>query len=82
MTTVTIGMDLGDRKHQICVLDEAACKVAEVTIDNTATAIGKHFRKYAGAVVAVARKLAVLLHYLWKTGADYVALHKAGSPVA
>ncbi len=53
MTTVTIGMDLGDRKHQICVLDEAASKVAEVTVDNTATSIRKHFRPYAGAVVAM-----------------------------
>jgi transposase len=46
-------MDLGDRKHQICVLDEAAGKVAEVTIDNTATAIRKYFRKYSGALVAM-----------------------------
>jgi len=46
-------MDLGDRKHQICVLDEAAGKVAEVTIDNTATALRKYFRKYAGALVAM-----------------------------
>jgi len=53
MTTVTIGMDLGDRKHQICVLDEAAGKVAEVTIDNTATALRKYFRPYAGALVAM-----------------------------
>ena len=52
MTTVTIGMDLGDRKHQICVLDEAAGKVAEVTIGNTATALRKYFRPYAGALVA------------------------------
>lgn len=53
MTTVTIGMDLGDRKHQICVLDEAASKVAEVALDNTATAIRKYFRRYAGALVAM-----------------------------
>jgi hypothetical protein len=53
MTTVTIGMDLGDRKHQICVLDAAASKVAEVTIDNTATALRKYFSKYAGALVAM-----------------------------
>lgn len=53
MTTVTIGMDLGDKKHHICVLDEAAGEVTEVTVDNTATALGKYFRKYAGAVVAM-----------------------------
>jgi len=53
MTSVTIGMDLGDRKHQLCVLDEAGGKVAEVTVDNAATALGKYFRKHAGAVVAM-----------------------------
>lgn len=53
MTTVTIGMDLGDRKHQICVLDEAGGKVAEVTVDNTAPAIRKYFGQYAGALVAM-----------------------------
>jgi transposase len=34
---------------------------------------GKNAKKRA--VVAVARKLSVLLHYLWKTGVDYVPLH-------
>jgi transposase len=53
MTTVTIGMDLGDRKHQICVLDKAGGKVAEVAIDNTVTAIRKYFRAYEDALVAM-----------------------------
>jgi hypothetical protein len=29
------------------------------------------------AIVAVARKLAVLMHHLWLTGDDYVALREA-----
>jgi transposase len=41
---------------------------------------GKNAKKRA--VVAVARKLSVLLHSLWKTGADYVPLRTAGSQVA
>lgn len=53
MTTVTIEMDLGDRKHQICVLDEAGGKTGEVAIDNTATAIRKAFARYGGALVAM-----------------------------
>jgi transposase len=53
MTTVTIGMDLGDKKHQICVLDETGVAVAEVAVDNTAAAVSKYFRKYVGAVVAM-----------------------------
>ena len=40
---------------------------------------GKNAKKRA--VVAVARKLSVLLHYLWKTGADYVPLRGADAPV-
>jgi hypothetical protein len=39
---------------------------------------GKNAKKRA--VVAVARKLAVLLHHLWKTGADYVPLRTAAEP--
>ncbi len=53
MTKVTIGMDLGDRKHQICVLDETAARVAEVALDNTAAAIRQYFQPYAGALVAM-----------------------------
>ena len=41
---------------------------------------GKNAKKRA--VVAVARKLSVLLHHLWKTGVDYEPLHTAGSPGA
>jgi len=38
---------------------------------------GKNAKKRA--VVAVARKLSVLLHYLWKTGVDYVPLRPTAS---
>lgn len=53
MTTVTVGMDLGDRKHQICVLDERGRRVSQTSVNNTAPAVRKHFQKYAGAVVAM-----------------------------
>jgi len=53
MSSVTIGMDLGDKKHQMCVLDEAGSKVSEATIDNTAGAVRKYFRPYADALVAM-----------------------------
>lgn len=53
MTTVTIGMDLGDRKHQICVLNETGGKVAEEMVDNTVGALNKYFRPHGGAVVAM-----------------------------
>ncbi len=41
---------------------------------------GKNARKRA--VVAVARKLAVVMHHLWTTGQDYVPLYKAMGAVA
>lgn len=53
MTTLTIGMDLGDRNHQICVLDEAGRKVRETRIHNTIASVRKCFQKYAGALVAM-----------------------------
>jgi transposase len=38
---------------------------------------GKNAKKRA--VVAVARKLAVLLHHLWVTGDEYEPLHHTGA---
>jgi transposase len=53
MSTVTIGMDLGDKKIQICVLDARGRKVREGSVTNTAAALRKYFQRYAGAVVAM-----------------------------
>lgn len=53
MSTVTIGMDLGDKKIQICVLDARGRKVREGSLTNTAAALRKYCQRYAGAVVAM-----------------------------
>lgn len=53
MSTVTIGMDLGDKKIQICVLDARGRKVREGSLTNTAAALRKSCQRYAGAVVAM-----------------------------
>jgi len=53
MSTVTIGMDLGDKKIQICVLDARGRKVREGSVANTAATLRKYFQRYAGAVVAM-----------------------------
>ncbi len=46
MTPVMIGMDLGDKKIQICVLDHRGRKVREATVSNTPAALRKYFQRY------------------------------------
>lgn len=53
MNTITIGIDLGDKNHEICVLDESGNILQQSTVDNTKEAIEHFFRKYQGAVVAM-----------------------------
>ena len=64
---MTVGVDLGDQYSAVCVLD-ARGKVVEEGRVGTARG-GKNAKKRA--VVAVARKLAVLLHRLWVSGEVY-----------
>ena len=65
----TIGMDVGDKTHEVCVLDEAGVVKVRRSIVNTRAALVKFFKKYAGALVAlevgthspwIARELAAL----------------------
>ena len=50
---ITIGMDLGDKKHQVCILDKAGKIITEEGIDNNRKAVTKFFKQYCGAVVAM-----------------------------
>ena len=50
---ITIGMDLGDKKNQVCILDEAGKIIAEEGIDNNRATVTKFFKRYRGAVVAI-----------------------------
>jgi transposase len=49
----TIGMDLGDKTHEVCVLDEAGTVIIRKQIANTKVAVVKFFTPYAGALVAM-----------------------------
>jgi transposase len=49
----TIGMDLGDQTHQLCILNEQGQRVEERSIANTRDALRKLFAAYPGAVVAM-----------------------------
>lgn len=50
---MTIGMDLGDKKHTVCVLDRAGEVVLRTEIVNTKESLVKFFRKYRGSLVAI-----------------------------
>jgi len=53
MRTVTIGMDIGDKKHQINIIDRIGKTIKACKINNTANAIEKFYSKYPDAVVAI-----------------------------
>lgn len=50
---ITIGMDLGDKNHEVCVLDNEGNVLGQERITNTKEAVIKFFRQYTGALVAV-----------------------------
>ena len=47
---ITIGMDLGDKKHQVCMLDKTGKIMAEEEIAGNCAAVAKFFKRYRGAV--------------------------------
>lgn len=52
-TRMTIGIDLGDTSHQVCVLDGDGKAVQERQITNTYHALGRQFARLAPALVAI-----------------------------
>lgn len=50
---ITIGMDLGDKKHQVCILNKAGKIIAEKEAAGNRTATANFFKQYRGAVVAM-----------------------------
>lgn len=53
MTNVTVGMDLGDKNHEVCVLDQEGQIVDRFSIGNTHSQLQKGFQAYTGALVAI-----------------------------
>lgn len=49
----TIGVDMGDKNHRICVLDGEGEVVERTTVTNTAKAIEKYFRKPSACLVVL-----------------------------
>jgi len=50
---ITIGMDLGDKKHQVCILDKTGKIIAEEEVAGNRAAMASFFKRYRGAVVAM-----------------------------
>jgi hypothetical protein len=50
---ITIGMDLGDRKNQMVVLDAEGSEIEVRSIGNRKGEIVEFFKKYPGATVAL-----------------------------
>ena len=50
---MTIGMDLGNRKHLACGLDAGGRKVLECEVENTREALGAFFQEHAGSLVGM-----------------------------
>ncbi|WP_267926464.1 IS110 family transposase [Desulfolithobacter dissulfuricans] len=53
MHNVTIGMDLGDKNHVICIVDHAGRIVRRDTVTNTREALSEFFSPHKGATVAL-----------------------------
>lgn len=51
--TITIGMDLGDKKHIAVVFDAEGKELDVAKVTNTKTALRKYFEPYKGAMVAI-----------------------------
>jgi len=53
MKSITIGMDLGDKKHVVCILDAEGTMIADTNVANDKESISGFFCKYKGATVAI-----------------------------
>ena len=51
--TLTVGLDLGDRKHHACVLDAAGSIMAEEAITNTRESVARFAQRFTGATFIV-----------------------------
>ena len=50
---ITVGMDMGDKNHSVCVLDAEGKVLTQSTVTNTGKAIRKYFGKLNPCRVAM-----------------------------
>jgi len=53
LTGITIGIDMGDRSHQICAIDAAGDTIDERNITNTRESLRRLSKKHPGARTAI-----------------------------
>ena len=53
MTEVTIGIDIGDVNHQICVLTHDGVILEEVSIRNTAVQLDNYFSQFNSSTIVI-----------------------------
>ncbi len=53
MTNVTIGIDLGDKIHEVCVLNLDGEIVERFSVKNTRTQLRKEFKRFLAPVIAI-----------------------------
>ncbi len=53
MKNITIGMDLGDKNHVVCVLNTEGVVICETTVKNDRKSINTLFSKYKNVTVAI-----------------------------
>ena len=51
--SITVGMDMGDKNHRICVIGEDGEIIAKHDVTNTVKAIRKHFEGYEPCLIAL-----------------------------
>jgi len=51
--SITVGIDMGDKKHNICIIDADSEIVKRSTVSNTSTAIRKYFKKISPCLVVM-----------------------------
>ena len=61
---VTVGLDLGDRKHALCALSANAEVLREGTIPNSRESLTRLSRRYPGALIV----MEVGMHSPWTSG--------------
>ena len=52
-TKITLGIDLGDRRHAFCVLDEQGQITAEEALPNTRGSLEQLSQRFPGATIAM-----------------------------
>lgn len=53
---LTIGLDLGDRRHHVCVLNSSGEIIAEEVLPNTRECLSAYTARYPGATIIMEQR--------------------------